>query len=108
MELGKKFSLRNSNCYHFIQQEYPELPDIKYKVLSTDTFLEIALDNGFHLVDLKDSIKGDVFITSEPTHLLIYMDNNIVAHHHVHQLSKKESITEDIFNSIKYVVRRDK
>ena len=107
MKFGKAFNLRTSNCYTFVQETYPELPDIKYKKLSADTFLFIALENGFHLIDLKDVETGDVFITNEPVHLMIYLGNNKIAHHQINKLSMQEIITEDIINNIKYTVRRN-
>lgn len=107
MKYGEDFNLINKNCYTHVKGFYPHLPDIKYKVLSAEEFLAIALDNGFILVDdIKDTIKGDVFITKEPVHLMYYIGNQIVSHHPLNRLSLTEYIDGEMIANIKYIVRR--
>lgn len=111
MKTGKKFSIRNQNCYTLCKEYFDDikLPDIPYKKLSPEKFLEIAVDNGFSLIfDIRDVKEGDVFITNAPTHLMIYQDNNMILHHPIKLLSRKESITQEMISDIKYIIRRDK
>lgn len=106
MIYGEEFSLRNKNCYTHIRYFYPDLPEIKYKVLSAEEFLAIALDNGFTLVDnIKDTESGDVFITNEPVHLMYYKGQQLVSHHPINKLSLTEYIDGEMLSNIKYIVR---
>ena len=108
MKYGNPFNLKNANCYHHIQEFYPELPDIKYTVLTAKEFLDIALNNGYVLVN-KQPIPGDVFITEEPhVHLMYYMGDQQISHHPFKGLSRRELLTGDIMENIKYTVRRKK
>lgn len=103
MKYGKQFSLTKANCYHHIQEFYPDLPDIEYIILSPETFLGIALDNNFILVtDIKD---GDVFITNKPTHLIYYLGDQKISHHPLGKLSLVEYLNGDMLSNIKYIVR---
>ncbi len=107
MKYGVQFNLKTNNCYHHILAFYPHLPDISYKVLSPEKFLEIALENEFILVDdIKDCKKGDVFITEKPTHLMYYLGGQLVSHHPLNKLSLTEFLDGKMIVSIKYIVRR--
>lgn len=106
MKYGVQFSLKDANCYHHIQAFYPDLPNIKYIVLSAENFLQIALDNNFILIDnILDSKEGDVFITNEPVHLMYYKGEQLVSHHPLNKLSLVEYLNGEMIANIKYIVR---
>ena len=105
MMYGNPFNLKNANCYHHIQRFYPDLPNIKYIILNSKQFLDIALDNGF--IEVYTVEIGDVFITSEPhVHLMYYLGDQQISHHPYKGLSRRELLTGDIIKLIQYTVRR--
>ncbi len=109
--IGKVFNLKKANCYILCQEYFKEkgiiLEDIDYNLFSPKSFLIMANKQGFKLVkSFSDVIEDDVFITKKPTHLLIYIGNDMVLHHPLDSISRREYINQDIFDSIKYIVRR--
>lgn len=105
--IGKPFNIKTANCYHFIQSQYPNLPDIKYKELTAEEFLAIALYNDFYLVDrIQDVNKGDVFITRSPdVHLMYYNGEQLISHHPRGKLALTEYLNGEMISNIKYIVR---
>lgn len=109
--IGRVFHIKKANCYILCQDYFKEkgiiLKDIDYDTFTPKSFLAMAIEQKFELVkSLSDVIKDDVFITKEPTHLLIYIGNDTVLHHPLDSISRREYINQDILDSIKYIVRR--
>lgn len=106
--IGRRWS-KEQNCYTLVVDYFKEkdiyLPDIPFVLYQPEFFLSTAQEYGFIQVELKDIQPEDVIITNYLVHLLIYLGDNQILHHPIKHLSRKELLTGEIMDNIKYIVR---